>query len=138
MKSVFFSLMAAVFILGLLYIPQPLALEKYNLGTYTFYYGSANFKTVPRESAAKEKYVLKNVRGESVCFSAAKATAQDVLSYYRAKVVFVEEVNGIVSYYAETAAFDGGVDLNGREINLHIAVGGDRITVGTPLIFGGF
>lgn len=138
MKSVCMCLLSVVFVIGMLYIPQPLALERYNLGTYTFYYGSANFKTVAAESAKREKYILKNVRGESASFPLDNIDAEDILNYYRAELIFTETIGAITCYYAKSPALGESVDINGESVNLHIAVNESIISVGTPLIFGGF
>jgi hypothetical protein len=43
-----------------------------------------------------------------------------------------------VSYYAFSPNLPNGTQVQGKKINLHIAVSAERCTVGTPIIFGGF
>ena len=64
--------------------------------------------------------------------------AQEIATRYDAKILFTEEVDGVVSYYAYTTRWQGCIDLNGVKINLHIAVGKGNLAVGTPIIFDGF
>jgi hypothetical protein len=80
--------------------------------------------------------------GESVCFS---VTAEDkenfpkeIAELFRAELIAVESVSGVTSYYLYSTDLRGGVRVQGRKVNLHIAVSGESCVVGTPIIFGGF
>ena len=64
--------------------------------------------------------------------------AKEIAVKYGAEILFCEETDGVVSYYAYTDAWHEGVYLYGMKINLHIALDGERLTVGTPIIFDGF
>lgn len=64
--------------------------------------------------------------------------AQEIAQKYRAEIMFFEEACGIVSYYAYTGAWADSVFLYGRKVNLHIAVDADKVTIGTPMVFGGY
>ena len=64
--------------------------------------------------------------------------AQNIAAHYGGEILFQEETCGVVSYYAYTPRWQGGLYINGVKINLHIAVGEDRLAVGTPIIFDGF
>ena len=67
-----------------------------------------------------------------------KEIAEEITQKYQAEILFCEEVNGIVSYYAYVSAWSDGVWLYGQKVNLHVAVGEDCLSVGTPIIFGGY
>ena len=64
--------------------------------------------------------------------------AEEITQKYNAEVVFFEEVGGILSCYAYVADWSDGVWLYGKKVNLHVAVGEACLSVGTPIIFGGF
>ena len=64
--------------------------------------------------------------------------AQEIATRYDAKILFTEEVDGVVSYYAYTTRWQDGLYINGVKVNLHIAVGKGNLAVGTPIIFDGF
>ena len=64
--------------------------------------------------------------------------AQNIAARYGGEILFQEETCGVVSYYAYTPRWQDGLYINGVKINLHIAVGEDRLAVGTPIIFDGF
>ena len=64
--------------------------------------------------------------------------AREISGKYQAEIVFMEEVCGVISYYAYTSAWSDGVWLYGQKINLHIAIDGEKLLVGSPIIFGGY
>ena len=85
-----------------------------------------------------------HVQGESVSFSfqgtnaQTLALVQNILQEYQAEIVQREYVNGIACYYAYAPYLYKGICIDGKIVNLHIAIGQGRATVGTPMIFGGF
>ena len=64
--------------------------------------------------------------------------AEEIAYRYGAEILFMEEADGVVSYYAYTARWQDGLYINGVKINLHIAVGKVNLAVGAPIIFDGF
>ncbi len=80
---------------------------------------------------------LTEVKGESVTFASDGEIAW-ILELYSAEVVWIEQAGGVTSYYCHTPKWSEGARVGGRFVNLHIAVGQGRCSVGTPLIFGGF
>lgn len=80
--------------------------------------------------------------GESVCFFVAAEDKENLLKeiaeLFRAELIAVESVSGVTSYYLYSTDLRGGVRVQGRKVNLHIAVSGESCVVGTPIIFGGF
>ena len=109
-------------------------------GKRTFYLHSAS-------SWASQKCVLQVVdlpfvTGESVevLLTEADGFVESALERYGAAVQFVEEVDGVTSYYCYSPYLARKVFLQGRAVNLHIAVreSDGAAVVGTPIIFGGF
>ena len=79
--------------------------------------------------------------GESVQYAltaGAESEAERVLTIYDAELLWTEEACGVKCYYALSPRLGAGVWIDGRLVNLHIAVCEDRCAVGTPIIFGGF
>ena len=64
--------------------------------------------------------------------------AEEIIQKYQAEILFCEEAGGTLSYYGYVSAWSDGVWLYGRKVNLHVAVGEERLSVGTPIIFGGY
>ncbi len=80
-----------------------------------------------------------------------KKIAELLAKEFGAKILFTEEVCGVQSYYCYTPRWLNGVILNGKKINLHIAlrVCEDRLVqdgeyllaqgvIGSPIIFDGY
>ena len=115
-------------------------------GERTFYLDSASSQGLRKSSLSIGE--LHRVKGECVRLD---LTAQDggkyalneefaleIIRAYGAEIVFKEETCGQVSYYCYTPRFDNGLLLYGQRVNLHVAVGENACTVGTPIIFDGF
>ena len=104
---------------------------------YIFYCGtsSADCKEVRSDNAKFTRLFLTNVCGESAEFK--ELNIDEFLSSVGGQVVFSENAAGITSYYC-SADLPYSVNLDGNEINLHIAVSETCVKVGTPIIFGGY
>ena len=64
--------------------------------------------------------------------------AVEIATRIGAEILITEEVDGVLSYYAYTQKWKDGLYIDDKKINLHIAIGGGYIKVGTPIIFDGF
>ena len=54
------------------------------------------------------------------------------------KKVHYEEVNGVKNYYYFTNKLFKKEVINGKSVNIHIAVSSDKISLGYPIIYGGY
>lgn len=109
-------------------------------GERTFYFHSASSQGLRKKTLALCDYPF--VKGESVCFSLDEGAEEDVLKSilqtYDASVLLTEEVGDVRSYYCYTARWQDTLTIEGEAVNLHVAFGKGRCTVGTPIIFDGF
>ena len=104
---------------------------------YTLFLGeTSSAEAVVLEGDALPLLLSSEVRGESAVFQGDRA--EELLRAYRARVLFIEEAAGTVSYYCHSPLLGEGLLLNGEEVNLHIAAGRGQTAAGTPLLFGGF
>lgn len=106
--------------------------------TYTFYVGrtSSDCKIITVDDNAELLYLtLKDVCGEATTFSSLDLEA--FLKDVNGEVLFKEELSDSVNYYC-SADLPYSVELYGTEINLHICVKEDGVTVASPIIFGGY
>ena len=103
-------------------------------GAHTYYLDSASSQSLVKTRLSFSD--IFRVRGESVV--TAERDLESIANRFQATLVAVEETDGAVSYYYVVEAWQYGISLNGKRVNLHIAVGNDRVVVGTPVIFGGF
>ncbi len=78
-----------------------------------------------------------SVRGESFKVDKQAFDLENFLKEFSALMVFVEEIEEGVSYYAYSPKIKYRAKILGKTVNLHIFLG-KQITVGSPLIFGSF
>ena len=103
---------------------------------YELYCGTSSAEIVLSENPALTKLVRLDVRGESVRYGGNRY--EELKEKYAAELLFTEEAAGVVNYYLYSKKLPEGVWLNGKKINLHIAVSEEQTAAGTPIIFGGF
>lgn len=107
--------------------------------SYSFYLGdtSKNCRVVTADSssAASTRLFINNVCGESATYKSLDVN--DFLKRVGGEVIFSEEIDGSVNYYC-SAPLPYSVNLYGKEINLHVCVKADGVTVASPIIFGGY
>ena len=120
-------------------------------GEHIYYLNSASSQGLRKESLSIADFF--NVRGESVRFVFSKEAetenfaedfAEEIAKKYGATILLKEEVAGVTSYYGYTSKWADGVLLNGKKINLHIALSIDEnanqsiCVIGSPIIFDGY
>lgn len=115
-------------------------------GKRTYFLDSASSQGLQKETLSLLD--ITRVKGECVQTEISAYTdnrqlskaeiAEEITRKYQAKILFCEEVNGTLSYYAYVSAWTDSVWLYGQKVNLHVAVGETCLTVGTPIIFGGY
>lgn len=104
----------------------------------------------PGEKAAGLRRGFSKTLGESVAFTGGIADAEEIIAFYRAETAYTETIpllspdgkseNRITVIYARSALLTKYVKIEGRKINLQIAVNSatGRVTAGTPLILGSY
>lgn len=105
-------------------------------GEYYLYSASSNAQT--RETVdATEVF---SVVGESKGYRTQNAEefVSATLKSLRAEVLFFEEIGGVKSYYCYSPRMGKATILYGEPVNLHIAVQGNSVQIGSPVIFGGY
>lgn len=104
--------------------------------SYELYCGTSSAEIILTENPALTKLLRFDVRGESARYEGDMSA--ELMSKYAAELRFTEEAAGVINYYLYSKKLPAGILLNGREINLHIAVSETQTVAGTPIIFGGF
>lgn len=109
-------------------------------GERTFYLHTPSSQAVQTQTLSLLQTFF--VEGESVVFERENtdmgAAVQEILDEYGGAVLWEEEACGVTSVYAFSPNLAGGIYVNGRYVNLHIAYTSGRMAVGSPMIFGGF
>ena len=68
----------------------------------------------------------------------SETQAVNFLNSYKCELVYIESVNGIQNYYFFSQNLAKKQVLNGKTVNVHLAVNGERIILGYPLIYGSY
>ena len=136
----FFTAVAIAVTVGLgLYIMNACKLREIQ-GERIFYLDSNSSQALRKTELELKDYA--RITGESVRFARGEKSvdevAQEIVSKYNAEILFTEEAAGVTSYYCYTKAWTRGIVLEGKTVNLHIAVAETQCAVGTPIIFHGF
>ena len=76
-----------------------------------------------------------DIKGESGTLK-SDVKIEHVLQNFNCKLLFTESVCGITNYYY-SANLPYKINLYGKTVNLHIAVGNQTV-IGSPIIFGGY
>ena len=112
-------------------------------GTRHFYLDGASSRAIMKSSLSVKD--VRRVKGESVSFAnenneCADTLAEKYMQKYDASLIIKEECADVDCYYAYTGNWTEYVLVDGKAVNLHIAVSkdGKRVTLGYPIIFGGF
>ncbi|MCD8372659.1 MAG: hypothetical protein LUD27_05095 [Clostridia bacterium] len=131
---IFIAAMASALLIVLL--PQRLAFDEGE--SYTFFCGdtSADCRIITVDkNASLYKLALKDVCGESTLYPSLDV--QSFLQKVNGEIIFTEELSDSVNYYCK-ADLEYSVALYGEQINLHICVKQQGVTVASPIIFGGY
>ena len=97
---------------------------------------SSNIKVVKLSNGSFP--IINGVRGESCTFTADGFDVDEFFSHHGATHILTERTGLGVSYYAFSPEIKYKERVSGKEVNLHVAVYGERITIGTPIIYGSF
>lgn len=110
-------------------------------GERAYYLDSASSQSLIKSKLTA--WDIFRVQGESVCFTIdereeKEVYARSLVKSLGGKILFIEEIDDTISFYAYIPTWGKGISINGRKVNLHIAVSAQICKVGTPIIFGGF
>ncbi len=75
---------------------------------------------------------------ERVDTTGGEKKARDVLSVFWARTVKEEQIDGIHIYYAYAPVIGKFETVFGKRVNLMIAVRGEQVAVGSPLLLGSY
>ena len=134
-KKAFIVLFCAVFILSVYLLNAEPVFDGEKIEVYTVS-GSSNalIKTVDKY----EYLFLPTVKGDSVRLNADGFDVLKLLNDYDAKMIMIERLDGVECYYAYSSKIRYREIIGGKRVNLQIAVRGEIVTVGSPIIYGSF
>lgn len=83
-------------------------------------------------------FLCRRVKGESFKCAAEFFSVEEFLNDFAAQIMFTEETKEGTSYYAFSESIKYSKTFNDKRINLHVFVGSEQVTVGSPVIYGSF
>lgn len=106
--------------------------------TFTLYTNS-NSSNCSFKSVDRLEYLFSiNVFGEGCCINKDEFNLEEFLDDFSAKVLLVEQTDSTISYYAYSKKIKYLQVIKGLKINLHVAISGDMVYLGSPVIYGSF
>ncbi len=130
------ALLLALFLLLCIWVPSRDTFHGIE-GKRTYYLYSPSSQATIKNSLTLREFF--SVRGESVEISLQEREELDaLLERLQAELIYTEQAGDAYAFYYFTPAWSNGVWVNGKLVNLHIAVGENRCVVGNPIVFGGF
>ena len=102
----------------------------------TIYTKNGSFSDGICKGARGEYFFTDKIYGESAVIDGYSAT--EIFELFSGEILKTEVVDDITCYYGYTSRLPYEIDLFDEKINIHVVVDGDKIILGTPLIFGSF
>lgn len=137
LKLLLTLLLAALVVCAVMTLPCKLLFSGGD--SYRFYLGDTSLNcrevSVGGASAPLTRLLLVGVNGESATYQSLDI--DEFIKSVNGEIIFTEEIDGSLNYYCK-ASLPYSIELYGQEINLHICVKDDGVTVGSPIIFGGY
>ena len=82
--------------------------------------------------------LYRGIKGESCEVKKENFDINAFLTDFEAEMVACEKVGDIVCYYAFSPKVKYLEKVNGKKVNLHVAVRDNAVVIGTPIIYGSF
>ena len=110
---------------------------------YSLYLGEGRFFELPYSSfsckaTAKAFFLRRAALGEEVRFSVESCSVEEVLTKSHASVIKQEQVGDTLVWYCKVQGLFRTENLPFGTVNMQIARTGGVVTVGFPVIYGGF
>ena len=102
----------------------------------TIYTKNGSFTDGISSVIKNEYFSTDKIYGESAVIDGY--STDQLFNLFDAQIINVEVVDGVVCYYGYSTRLPYNVKLFDTKVNLHVAVDGDKIILGTPLIFGSY
>ena len=136
LKKIITAFLCMVFILCVyLFNSAPIVSGVEKIEVYLY---SSSSNAVIKTVDVNEFYFISNLKGECVKLKAEDFDLENFLSGYGAQVVLTESFDGGKSYYAYSPKIRYRESVCGKQVNLQVAIRGQTVTVGSPIIYGSF
>ncbi len=136
LKKVVTAFLCSAFLLSVyLFNSTPIVTGVERIEVYLY---SSSSNAVIKTVEVKEFAFISNVKGECVKLKAKDFDLENFLSGYGAQVVLTESFDGGKSFYAYSPKIRYRETVCGKRVNLQVAIRGQTVTVGSPIIYGSF
>ncbi|MBQ8426337.1 MAG: hypothetical protein IJX16_01080 [Clostridia bacterium] len=136
LKKTAVLLCAVIFTLFISYSNEKPLFNNYS-DSFEVYTESASSNAVI-VNATRYSYPLISAKVGESCKIVGQFDLTTFLEEMGASMVFTEQTEQGVSYYAYSRRIRYNAFINGSDVNLHVFIGKSGVTVGSPLIFGSF
>jgi hypothetical protein len=99
-------------------------------------YNSSASKIVSVKGEKVKNFISK--KGEAIFIENEKLSPIEVMERFNAKLIFIEQIEEGVSYYAYSKDIKYVKRIRGEKINLHVFIGEKGTKIGSPIIYGSF
>lgn len=82
-------------------------------------------------------YPFNNYMGISKAFN-KNYDYNTFLKNKRAKLILVEEIDGVKNYYYYSKKLPKREVVKGKKVNIQVAISSDTVVIGTPIIYGSY
>jgi len=106
--------------------------------TYELYLYDSSSNAVIVNATKKSFFDFKRVKGESFKTKSEGFSVEEFFLSMDAQLLFTERTAEGVSYYGYGKNIKYRERIKGCEVNLHVFVGKEEVTVGAPIIYGSF
>ena len=76
--------------------------------------------------------------GESFSVSNGEIEPEEFIKHFDGELVYTEKTDEGMGYYAFSEKIRYKKTVNGKTFNIHVFVGKEKTTVGTPMIYGSY
>ena len=136
LKNISVAIICAIVITSFAFIGSAPVLRGYSHNHVGYLTNSSSaIRTVKLTNSLPVFYAI---RGESCSFTATDFDVDGFFNKYGATKVITEQTEFGVSYYAYSPQIKYKERISNTNVNLHVAIYQDRITIGTPIIYGSF
>jgi len=105
------------------------------LNVYCFY-NSSNAVTL-NTSVFGSRFILSKT-GESFSVASGEIDPEEFIKKMDGKLIWTEKTEEGTGYYAFSEKIRYKKTVNGKTFNIHVFVGKEKTTVGTPMIYGSY
>ena len=100
--------------------------------------GTFDIVTCEKKDMEKVKAKIGKTLGYTVRFSGDRSAVDSLLSEYGVVIRERQKIDGVEIIYGYSNRLSGGVELNGKKVNVQINYKSNAIAMGTPLIMGSY